>query len=91
VGDIVLFQITPLIILAWQLFSVFTFRHLLKKWVWIPFLWAAIIGYAQVYVGIHYPLDVICGTLLGLLFGFLTGSFFNKRFGFATFDNQPVG
>jgi membrane-associated phospholipid phosphatase len=67
-----------------------TFRRLLKKWVWIPFLWAAIIGYAQVYVGIHYPLDVICGALLGMLFGFFTGAFFNKRFGFVNFDDQPV-
>jgi membrane-associated phospholipid phosphatase len=71
-------------------FFYITFRHLLKKWTWIPFLWAAFIGYAQIYVGIHYPLDVFCGTILGLLTGILTGVFFNKRFGFAIFDNQPI-
>lgn len=67
-----------------------TFRHLLKKWVWVGLVWAAIIAYAQVYVGVHYPLDVICGALLGLAFGITAGTFFNKRFGFAIFDNQPA-
>jgi undecaprenyl-diphosphatase len=66
-----------------------TFRHQLK-WAWVPFLWAACIAYAQVYVGIHYPLDVFCGALLGVVFGVFTGTIFTKRFGFANFDNQPV-
>lgn len=66
-----------------------TFRHLIKKWAWFALFWAAMIAYAQVYVGVHYPLDVLCGALLGLAFGISTGSLFNKRFGFAIFDNQP--
>ena len=70
-------------------FFFITFRQVLKKWVWILFIWAFIIAYAQVYVGIHYPLDVLCGAVLGILFGFLTGVLFNKRFGFVIFDNQP--
>lgn len=72
-------------------FFFITFRQSLKKWAWIALLWAAGVAYAQVYVGIHYPLDVFCGALLGLAFGIATGSFFNKQFGFAIFDNQPVG
>ncbi len=32
--------------------------------------WAFLISYAQVYVGVHYPLDVICGGLLGSLIGY---------------------
>ncbi len=67
-----------------------TFRHLFKKWAWFGLFWAAAIAYAQVYVGVHYPLDVFCGALLGLAFGITTGTFFNKRFGFAIFDNQPA-
>jgi undecaprenyl-diphosphatase len=31
--------------------------------------WAAAISFSQVYIGIHYPLDVIVGGLLGSLFG----------------------
>jgi membrane-associated phospholipid phosphatase len=66
-----------------------TFRHLLKNWAWIGLFWASAIAYAQVYVGVHYPLDVFCGGLLGMAFGITTGSIFNKRFGFAIFENQP--
>jgi undecaprenyl-diphosphatase len=29
------------------------------------FLWAGSIAYGQVYVGVHYPLDVLAGALLG--------------------------
>ncbi|MBM3918794.1 MAG: phosphatase PAP2 family protein [Sphingomonadales bacterium] len=35
---------------------------LLSRLLWI---WAALICYAQVYVGVHYPLDVIAGAVLG--------------------------
>lgn len=69
-------------------FFIVTCRHIFKKWVWIAFVWAAAIAYAQVYVGIHYPLDVFCGALLGLAFGISMGSIFNKHFGFAIFDHQ---
>lgn len=35
----------------------------------IGLLWAASISFAQIYVGVHYPLDVLCGTLLGTFLG----------------------
>lgn len=42
----------------------------LSRWVLpVAFLWAAIVSYAQVYVGVHYPFDVIGGGLIGLLIG----------------------
>ena len=37
---------------------------------WIFFIWAALISFAQVYVGVHYPLDIMVGGLLGFLLGF---------------------
>ncbi len=71
-------------------FFFFTLRHILKNWKWVPYIWATIIVYSQVYVGLHYPSDVIGGALLGFLFGFASAAFFNKRFGIAIFDNQPT-
>ncbi|RMG79351.1 MAG: phosphatase PAP2 family protein [Bacteroidetes bacterium] len=36
------------------------------KWIKLPLaLWAASISFAQIYVGVHYPLDVIGGAVLG--------------------------
>jgi membrane-associated phospholipid phosphatase len=67
-----------------------TFRRRFPGWAWVGFTWAALIAFAQVYIGIHYPFDVICGALLGVGLGIATGTFFNKRFGIAIFDNQPV-
>jgi membrane-associated phospholipid phosphatase len=31
------------------------------------YLWAFLISFAQVYVGVHFPLDVIGGAILGVL------------------------
>lgn len=44
------------------------------KWM-TPFMlfWAAIISYAQVYVGLHFPLDVLAGAILGTLVGLWSG------------------
>jgi membrane-associated phospholipid phosphatase len=67
-----------------------TFHSILKKWAWVAFLWAAVIAYAQVYIGVHYPLDILAGALFGFIIGFGTGKLFNKRYQFAIFDNQST-
>lgn len=67
-------------------FGVAAFLHFTLKNVaglktaWL-FLWAFIICYAQMYVGIHYPLDILGGTVIGLSTGWLTSNVFNRRFG----------
>lgn len=49
-----------------------------QKWFWL-FLWASIICYAQVYVGVHFPGDVIIGAFLGLTIASITSYIFRKR------------
>ncbi len=44
------------------------------------YLWAASIALGQVYVGVHYPLDVIAGALLGAGIAFLIAKLY-LRFG----------
>ena len=46
------------------------------------FIWAFIISYAQVYVGVHFPLDVFCGAIVGLIIGYFPAKLFNKKIGF---------
>jgi membrane-associated phospholipid phosphatase len=42
------------------------FRHQ-SRWIGVAmFAWAAWVSYAQVYVGYHYPSDVVVGGLLGI-------------------------
>jgi undecaprenyl-diphosphatase len=61
----------------------FTLHKDLGKWTGLFFFWAFIIIYAQVYVGVHFPLDVITGGLIGFLFGYLSSRSFNKTYGLA--------
>jgi undecaprenyl-diphosphatase len=55
-------------------FSVFIISILPLRLRWVlPFclIWAAGVSFAQVYVGIHYPLDVIGGAIIGSMIGYL--------------------
>ena len=63
------------------MFLYFTLRTRFKKWPVLFFLWAFSISFAQVYVGVHYPIDIICGGLIGILIGYLSGKSFNKNYG----------
>jgi undecaprenyl-diphosphatase len=39
-----------------------------RWWYSVPItLWAAIVSYSRIYLAKHYPLDVICGAILGLI------------------------
>jgi membrane-associated phospholipid phosphatase len=52
-----------------------------KKWRWIwlwAILWAGTISFAQVYVGVHYPVDVFCGAIYGVFVGWMFLLLFKK-------------
>lgn len=46
-----------------------------KKWQWL-WVWALLIGYAQIYVGKHYPFDIAAGALLGWCIGLIMAKTF---------------
>jgi membrane-associated phospholipid phosphatase len=66
---------------AMAMFFYLTLGPQFKKWPLIFFFWAFFISFAQVYVGVHYPVDVVCGGLIGILIGYLSGKSFNKSYG----------
>ena len=57
-----------------------TLKFISHKWA-LTFLWAGIISYSQVYVGVHYPSDVICGALFGIFIGLIAARFFETQIG----------
>ena len=69
-------------------FVFYTWGNLLNRWKYICFIWAGVIAYAQVYVGVHYPSDVICGAILGYLIGSLMSSLFLKKYGALTLTDK---
>jgi undecaprenyl-diphosphatase len=41
------------------------------KYFALIFLWPLIFAYSRIYLGLHYPLDIVSGYLCGFIFGFL--------------------
>jgi undecaprenyl-diphosphatase len=42
------------------------------------FIWAMLISYSRVYLGVHYPGDILGGALLGILLGYIFGWLYHR-------------
>lgn len=72
--------------------AVFLIVLLRRKWrpiAWVGLTWAFLISFSQIYVGVHYPIDILCGALLGSLIGLINGNIF-KRFVPSFFEQKTV-
>lgn len=67
---------------ALAMFFYQAFKPYFKKWAGLFFLWAGLVSYAQVYVGVHYPGDVLGGAILGCGIGWCLALVFKKYFNF---------
>jgi len=41
------------------------------KWIYLVYIWPIIFVLSRVYVGVHYPLDLLVGAIVGLIFGYI--------------------
>ena len=57
--------------MATAIFVGLMLRPLYNKLISILIIWSIIVGYSRIYLGLHYPLDVLCGLSFGVLSGFL--------------------
>jgi len=70
------------------MFIFIAFRSFIGNWAYIFFIWAAAISYAQIYVGVHYPFDVLGGTILGCLVGWAMANIFQHKNGLLVRRNR---
>ncbi len=68
-------------------FAVVTFLvYALKpytRWVYLFFIWPILFSFSRIYVGVHYPSDILIGAIIGMGMGYLVyriqKAFFRRR------------
>lgn len=60
-------------------FFIAVFGEYMRRWKYWWWVWAAVISIAQVYVGLHYPIDILAGAILGIIIGTSMGKICHKR------------
>lgn len=69
--------------MAAAIFAGLTLRPYYKNLIFILLFWSAVVAYSRIYVGVHYPLDIICGLTFGAITGFAfykLGKYLLKRY-----------
>lgn len=73
---------------AIAMFFFIVLKKVWGNWCYLFFLWAAAISYAQVYVGVHYPFDVLGGAIVGMTLGWIGASIFSRTTGELNYANK---
>lgn len=55
---------------------------------WIYFLIASLMAFSRVYIGVHYPLDVLAGAIIGASIGYIIAFLLNHFF--ISKDNREI-
>ncbi len=70
---------------ALAIFTGLLFKKHYKYMMVSMLIWAAVVSYSRVYVGVHFPADILCGAILGSVVGFgvfKLMKFTNSKFNF---------
>ena len=57
--------------MAAAVFAGLLLKPYFKNLIFILLFWSAVVAYSRIYVGVHYPLDIICGLTFGAFAGFI--------------------
>jgi len=69
--------------MAAAVFGGLLLRPYFKNLIFILLFWSAMVAYSRIYVGVHYPLDIVCGMTFGALSGYMfykLKGYLEKRF-----------
>lgn len=72
--------------MAAAVFGGLLLRPYYKNLIFILLFWAAVVAYSRIYVGVHFPVDVITG----MIFGAISGFGFYKLYGLIAQKYFPV-
>lgn len=53
------------------------------RWIGLIFIWAIVMTYTRIYLGVHYPGDILVGAMIGLVcgwIGFKASEYLRKRY-----------
>ena len=64
--------------LALTTFVVLALRHELK-WIYLIYIWPLLFISSRIYVGVHFPGDIMVGSLVGVIFGVLFWKWAGRR------------
>ena len=56
--------------MAVAVFAGLTLQSRYRYLVFVLLFWAAVVGYSRIYLGVHYPGDVLTGMIVGAILGF---------------------
>jgi undecaprenyl-diphosphatase len=63
-------------------FLFFTIKEGFKGFKFVLILWSFLVAYSRIYIGVHYPMDVLVSAVIGILSGYLI----NRIYSYIKFD-----
>lgn len=64
--------------MATAIFTGLMLRPVYKNLIYFMIVWSVVVAYSRIYLGLHYPLDILCGLTFGVLGGYLFYGIFTR-------------